>query len=602
MIVRMQKYRFWVHHQEVSFFLLDLQALGILHIEEQASPMPPPPDGALYQEAKETLLFLEKKALFIPTPETQKEVQQSDEVIAQSLHWIKDWQNRQKTLYQVQQSLAEEIEMAEIWGDFSAEKLQALRAAGLQVQLYSFPKRQWQKESKTLENCWPLAEREDHILLAWVGTSSPTFTIAPLPQPRFPRSYWQAEWQKNQAQIQALEAELAVFAQTEGPRLHAQIHRWEAYFRQAYALAHSQDLYEGRLRVLVGWAPQGVDKALEQLCQKRQIFFESLPLNASDQPPVLLKNNFFARLFEPIGQLYALPRYRELDLTPFFAPFFFLFFGFCLGDAGYGLLLLLGAGLYQYRAHPSQRPYLRLAQWLGGATVLFGLLTGTFFGLEMAKIPALAAWKNYILNQHQILQLALTLGLIQILFGLCIKAYNQYRQQSWAAALDPLGWVVLILSLLDLYLIKWRPEWSAYTVYLGIALIVLFYAPESSWGSRLGAGIWDLYNITGFFGDVLSYIRLFALGISSSILGFVINDIAQQILQIDYIGWLLFVLFLGVGHLANLLIASLGAFVHPMRLTFVEFYKNAGFQGGGRPYRPYRKDFEAAWPGKTKAS
>ncbi|NJL12310.1 MAG: hypothetical protein HC913_04460 [Microscillaceae bacterium] len=259
-------------------------------------------------------------------------------------------------------------------------------------------------------------------------------------------------------------------------------------------------------------------------------------------------------------------------------------------------MLLFGAGLYQYRAHPSQKPYLRLAQWLGGATVLFGLLTGTFFGLEMAKIPALAAWKNYILNQNQIFQLALLLGLIQILFGLCIKAYNQYRQQSWAAALDPLGWVLLILSLLDLYLIKWLPGWSAYTMYLGIALIILFYAPESNWGRRLGAGIWDLYNITGFFGDVLSYIRLFALGISSSILGFVINDIAQQILQIDYIGWFLFVLFLGVGHLANLLIASLGAFVHPMRLTFVEFYKNAGFQGGGRPYRPYREDFEAKWP------
>jgi V/A-type H+-transporting ATPase subunit I len=103
-------------------------------------------------------------------------------------------------------------------------------------------------------------------------------------------------------------------------------------------------------------------------------------------------------------------------------------------------------------------------------------------------------------------------------------------------------------------------------------------------------GLWELYGITGFFGDLLSYIRLFALGISSAILGFVINNIAGQFREgFGWAGIPLFVVFMVVGHTANLLIAALGAFVHPMRLTFVEFYKNAGFAGGGKPYKPLSK-------------
>jgi V/A-type H+-transporting ATPase subunit I len=131
---------------------------------------------------------------------------------------------------------------------------------------------------------------------------------------------------------------------------------------------------------------------------------------------------------------------------------------------------------------------------------------------------------------------------------------------------------------------------SVYTAWLGVGLIVWFSNPKASVGGRIGKGLWDLYGITGFFGDLLSYIRLFALGVSSAVLGFVINDIALQIKGfMPVVGPILFVVFLIVGHTANLLIASLGAFVHPMRLTFVEFYKNAGFAGGGNAYRPYSR-------------
>jgi V/A-type H+-transporting ATPase subunit I len=125
-------------------------------------------------------------------------------------------------------------------------------------------------------------------------------------------------------------------------------------------------------------------------------------------------------------------------------------------------------------------------------------------------------------------------------------------------------------------------------LYIGLFLIVFFSDPKASIIGRIGKGLWDLYGITGIFGDVLSYIRLFALGVSSAILGFVINDIAMQILATGpIIGHILCGIFLILGHSMNIAIASLGSFVHPMRLTFVEFYKNAGFSGGGKKYKPF---------------
>ncbi len=127
-------------------------------------------------------------------------------------------------------------------------------------------------------------------------------------------------------------------------------------------------------------------------------------------------------------------------------------------------------------------------------------------------------------------------------------------------------------------------------VWIGLAVAMLFSTTGNIF-KRLGLGVWDMYNnITGVFGDTLSYIRLFALGLSGSILGLVINNIGEIFLDIPYVGWLVWLIFLLIGHTGNLLLCSLGSFVHPMRLTFVEFYKNAGWTGGGKEYKPFKKN------------
>src|SRR6266542_1440156 len=167
------------------------------------------------------------------------------------------------------------------------------------------------------------------------------------------------------------------------------------------------------------------------------------------------------------------------------------------------------------------------------------------------------------------------------------KKLNKMIKLGCKYGLPQVGWIMIILHLLNMFYFKILPFYSHIDIYIGLGLIIFFADPDAGFFKGIVSGIWELFCITGLMGDVLSYIRLFALGVSSAILALVINSIAWQIEKVSYIGPVLFLIILLFGHTLNLFVASLGAFVHTMRLTFVEFYKNAGFTGGGNPYKPF---------------
>ena len=233
------------------------------------------------------------------------------------------------------------------------------------------------------------------------------------------------------------------------------------------------------------------------------------------------------------------------------------------------------------------------------ATIIFGSISGTLFGVNLidANIPLIADYKSLFLNPDKMFNLALLLGGLQIIYGLFIKTANQIKQYGFSYSLATIGWLVVILggaiyAILTMTEVIPQSKTILYIILSTGGFFILFFSdPEINVFARVGKGVWDIYStVTGIFGDLLSYIRLFALGLSSAILGFVINDIAMQILGASKIlGPVFFVIFLLLGHTLNILISSLGSFVHPMRLTFVEFYKNAGFKGGGEGYKPFSK-------------
>ena len=209
-----------------------------------------------------------------------------------------------------------------------------------------------------------------------------------------------------------------------------------------------------------------------------------------------------------------------------------------------------------------------------------------------AGLPIISSFRHLMQEPLQMFYLAILIGGVQILFAMFVKILNVTRRRGFKYALSTVGWLVLIITLILNFVGAFEATFLHY-LYIGLLtisgiLILVLNKPGAGIMTRIGSGIWDSYGmVTGFFGDLLSYIRLFALGISSAILGFVFNDISMELLNIPYVGWLLFLVLLLVGHSINLFMATLGGFIHPMRLTFVEFYKNAGFEGGGKKYTPF---------------
>jgi len=381
------------------------------------------------------------------------------------------------------------------------------------------------------------------------------------------------------------------------PLLQEARNRLSAQSDYKKVLANTRAEADEKVMVLQGFVPENSHDLFMKFCEEKGILYVEGRAEENDKIPVLLHNSRFAKLFEPITRLFSLPSYHELDLTPLFAPFFVMFFGFCLGDAGYGLLIVLAASLFKFKAKAALRPYLSLAQFLGIGTIIFGAVSGTFFGVNLieTELAFLDNIRGYFLDSANMFNLALVFGAIQIIFGMGVKVFNITRQRGFGFAISTVGWLVLILGMITrIALIHFKviPEDESVVLYsvLGVSgvMILLLNDPSANVPVRLGKGLWEVYGtLTGVFGDMLSYIRLFALGIASAILGLVINSIGMNMLGIPILGPVLFALFLTVGHLANIMISSLGAFVHPLRLTFVEFYKNAGFSGGGKEYKPF---------------
>ncbi len=243
------------------------------------------------------------------------------------------------------------------------------------------------------------------------------------------------------------------------------------------------------------------------------------------------------------------------------------------------------------------KPILTLVQVLGASTLVCGLLTGTCFGFNIYNIelPFFQRMKDAIsLDNQQMFNLSLILGAIQIVFGMILKAVNRTIQFGFKYALATIGWILLLISTALSYLLGnvMPMGGTVHLVFLAIAAVLIYFfnTPGKNIFLNIGLGLWDTYNMaTGLLGDVLSYVRLFALGLSGGILASVFNSLAVGMSPDNVIaGPIVMVLIFLIGHAINIFMNVLGAMVHPMRLTFVEFFRNSGYEGGGKEYKPFK--------------
>lgn len=605
MIVAMFKYSFLVFHADYDHFLENLKEMGVAHIvEHQEEPTTEMQD--LYRKISDlnkTIKNLESRKRH--AEETQKQLSEtSGEALNEN---INDIESRLEQARQHLASQQKEEKQLEPWGHFSREDVEKVEQADLTFRYLMCSEA---KYDKTWEEKYPvelISESEGFSYFVLVSESKSgelPGELAEVDEITLPDDNLNdviKEISSTQERIDSLNKELDLIALQGIDLLEAYKKQQEEKLSELNVRFQTVDEVEGKVRLIEAWVPEVKMEELEKWVDQEDIYFIKEPARNHEKPPIMLKNNRFARLFEPVSKLFSLPAYVELDMTPFFAPFFMMFFGFCLGDAGYGLLLVLAATLYKPKAQQNLRPILTLVQFLGLATVIFGAITGTFFGINLMENPPafLTDARNLFLDNDQMFNLALIFGGVQILFGMILKAVNQIRQHGIGYSFATWGWFILIVSSLVFYYLDQKnpdsglffgPTHMTFVVFAALGILV-FNHPKRNIFVNIGAGLWDTYNmVTGVVGDLLSYIRLFALGLASAILGRVFNQLAFDLApDVPVLGILITLVILLIGHGINIFMSGLGSFVHPLRLTFVEFYKNAGFIGGGKEYKPFQR-------------
>ena len=602
MIVSMQKYSFLVYHANYQSFLKELKKIGVVHIEEKVKE-PTLEMQDLFRQLNEVersirklnswesepvpneLSFPDGKAVYQRLREIEKELEHSQH---QSNH------------------LDKEAKLLEPWGDFDWETIEKLEESGIGIHFLSCINKHYQPEWEsqfTLKKISEAAGFSYFIKFDQEGDNG----IADMPSveelllPHKSLNQVKAQMEEQQQIAKTLNREMAQIAVHWKKPLNTYLLELKDELQNKNALRQTSVEVEGKVQFLEGWVPETKKNELEQFLEEKRVLYTIAAPDDEDKVPILLKNNRFAKVYEVIGELYELPNHKELDLVPFFAPFYMMFFGFSLGDAGYGLIILLAATFLKTKMK-DMRSVFTLAQWLGLATVIFGALTGTFFGINLiqAEVGWLESFKRYMIDTDKMFNLALVLGAIQILFGMVLKVINLSKAKGITYAFSTIGWLILLIGSGALFALKQGevvPATVAGHIQTGIlivsgALILLFNHPKRNIVMNFLTGLWDVYGmVTGLVGDLLSYIRLFALGVSSAILGFVFNELAMSLKPDHFIfGPIVMLIILIFGHGITIFMASLGAFVHPIRLTFVEFYKNAGFTGGGKRYTPFAQN------------
>jgi len=533
----------------------------------------------------------------LPKKKTDKRTEPYHEDGAALLKEATELFSRKESLKTTIFSLADQLKAAEPWGPFTLQDVAKIRNLGYIIHAYVQPARSFDPE---WEKQYPLyvMERTDkqiNFIVLEVPGEPYEFPGNEAVFPPVPCNMLKEELGEKEAEMQQCIARLEILSD-HIPLLKSYANVLSSELDLYLAGVSAEKQVEDHIDLLTGFAPTDSAQELEAFLEKESLYYLSSPAESSDNPPVKLKNSWFPSLFEPIGNMYMLPVYDELDLTPYFPPFYMLFFGFCLGDMGYGLLLIL-AGLLGRFFLPKMKAYLNLVFFLGLGSVVMAALPGSFFGMKVTDLfPSVTKNQDFLFqfNDMQMFWFAILFGLFQIVFARVLTGIDSIKRKGWQHGMAPFGWAILIVWATIAYAstmvenLNLPKPVSTTMLVVSISLIVLFSKPEGPVYKRLGKGLWAMYDITGVFGDMLSYIRLFGLGTSGGILGMVINTLAMSLSGIPYVGWLLTLVLLLFGHALVLGLSALGAFVHPMRLTFVEFYKNASFTGGGREYKPLK--------------
>ena len=629
MIVKMKKMDLLLYHREQDKFLEELRNLGVVHITSEQ-----PADSAATQELNGEA----QRALRVAT--ALKKLQQEKGIPAASVSAdasqlvtrFEDCESKRDRIEQEFSALNKDLAALAPWGAFEWEHIKRLAEAGVVIKFYTAPEKKFGRidRSKTETEVINVQNGTVYFVSIYRGEAP---ELAGAEEARLP----EAGLKELNAKIVALDMRRKdVDAEFNKMAAHAEDVQKICFdkmnkLRFEEAKLSMASAAEGKILKLSGWVPKKDEANLRKFLEKYPAYVELRDPTDDDKVPVKLlnKGTGYSKLFEPVLGLYSLPGYREIDLAPFVAPFFTIFFGLCLGDAGYGIVVMIAALIAKSIAAPKLKPIFMLGFVLGFSTMICGVLMNGCFGHPLMTSGDSGAFFTNVAFAEKLtpidsgrdmpsaMSLAMLAGFIQVFLGMLIHSYVRMREYGFTYGIQPLSTIMMAfgavvlgahthfqnlgienfsvgaLNVGQLVLMAVPLPVGKGILIAGVALLLLFNGVGSvKIFMRPLAGLWELYNFaTGFLSNILSYLRLFALGLSGGLLGAAINQIAFMLSDGlgGVIGFVAMAILLVGGHTLNLALSSMGAFVHPLRLTFVEFYGAVGFQGGSQPYVPFAK-------------
>lgn len=605
MISPMTKYSFVLLCGQTEEFLSKIQELGVIDITRSLKPIDETSEKLL-AEADEV-----KKALSVL--KNCKGEPDKASVSGGSAKDVLDTDERIAELRGELTSAKKELVARKPWGEFSSEDLQKLEAKGLQIRFYSCPKKKFDASWGDIQPLQVISETESTVFFVTVAPAGEeySFPIEPVAAPAGSVNEAEKTLADLQSRLDGENRKLANLKSCIGnlEKTYAdRLGELDLYFAEA-ATEKAVDNY---VTVLTGFAPVEDDDRLKKAFDELGVYYTTEAATKEDNPPIKLHNNWFARNFEVLTGMYGMPVYDEFDPTPVLGPFFMLFFAMCMGDAGYGIVLMLIALYMKQKMQDSGLGKMyRLIGFLGGMTFFVGLFLGTFFGMSILSASWAPSWLKALCIDGWFpdgkiagfpvqMVLAVAIGVLHICLAMIIKTVNFTKRFGFSKTISTWGWTTLIvggivvislgmMEVLSAEVFKWVI--IALAAVSGLAIFV-FNTPGRNPLVNIGSGLWDTYNmVTGLLGDVLSYIRLYALGLAGGMLGNAFNIMGTMILDIPVpvVNWVFCIVILIFGHVLNLAMSCLGAFVHPLRLTFVEYFKNSGYEGTGAKYNPLVK-------------
>ena len=612
MITKMTKYSFVLLTGEKEGFLEQLQELGVVDISRSVKPIDQDSSEMFGKvtRAKKTLEYLEG-INFAKDADAEAIAKATVNVEGDPVDFIEQCKTKLGELNTSLANAEKQMKVRLPWGEYDKKAIDGLAELGYTVRYYCVDIKKFDLSWSGLQ---PLQIIENNGDKVWFVTIAPkneeySFPVQEVAAPE--GTYAEAATEAAHIKAEIVECKAGLLnAKDYIPAIKEACNKELVVLDRYLADSAASSAAEDHITVFTGFAPVDNDAELAEAFDKMGVLYIKEEAVEEDNPPIKLKNNWFTRQFESFTGMYGMPVYSEFDPTSIVAPFYLLFFAMCLGDAGYGIVLLL-FGLMLNRG------WIKFAMFdglgniisiLGAGTIVVGTLLGTFFGMSLYD----AAWVPQALKNCMIvgdvdvpglgvfniqMLLALGIGVFHICLAMTVKAICYTKRFGFRQTVSAWGWLLLIVGgilvavlgvakLLSPAAIKWAVIVIGVLSALGI---YIFNTPGRNPLMNIGAGLWDTYNMaTGILGDVLSYIRLFALGLAGGMLGQAFNNLGEMVLGDgnNIVLWLPFVLILLFGHVLNILMSSLGAFVHPLRLTFVEYFKNAGYEGKGAAYNP----------------